>query len=682
MSKKQGSFMDSIRNLKNLILGKDNSKKNQMDDVDDILNTLSSKILDKNSINYSETIKDIIAKSLVKGSDDYLKEIGTNILADAETRDRLQRYVNAEEIIDYIPYCATAVQVITDEIVSPDDITKESIQILENTREIKDEAMKIAIAHIKTINDSLGIDNKIPDIIYNTLKYGDQFIEIANSESSDVPISQVLTELENPDKIKETEKFNIVITENRINDKGNSIKIDNKIQVSIDIVSNNTSILESMNLTEREKRKEERKRENGEDIVSIDNVKLIQHDPAFVVKLQTKRFKLPLGYLVLPKPSGTPENRVSSPYSTTPGTNSGGSMSLWNSGIGRMQFTGIDKIYLDMIRRIEKYVGKSDIDIDKKEIFDMLKRALSEIRDVESGKLTIRYVPCDRMEHFVIKDQRFFPYGEGIFFKSTFAAKLLILQQVATSIKRMTESTERRVIYVEAGLPRTARNTIEQLNSALKRRKFSMDTFGSIGAIPSMVTSYEDIIIPQSKGKRFVEFDSIPPTQSSRDASEELKFFRDQIIGTLRVPPSYLGMEENTPSKANLAQESVIFARSIVAYQKQFTVCVKNLFKKIYKITKKANMPDVNMTFPPPKLLQTEIMAEHVETVRRIVDGLDDMGVSKEYSKRKYLNIDWDDVDEHSSLDDIEKKIKNKPVPDANMNAGYGGNVPPVSSRF
>ena len=181
MSKKQGSFMDSIRNLKNLILGKDNSKKNQMDDVDDILNTLSSKILDKNSINYSETIKDIIAKSLVKGSDDYLKEIGTNILADAETRDRLQRYVNAEEIIDYIPYCATAVQVITDEIVSPDDITKESIQILENTREIKDEAMKIAIAHIKTINDSLGIDNKIPDIIYNTLKYGDQFIEIANS---------------------------------------------------------------------------------------------------------------------------------------------------------------------------------------------------------------------------------------------------------------------------------------------------------------------------------------------------------------------------------------------------------------------------------------------------------------------------------------------------------------------
>ena len=60
-----------------------------------------------------------------------------------------------------------------------------------------------------------------------------------------------------------------------------------------------------------------------------------------------------------------------------------------------------------------------------------------------------------------------------------------------------------------------------------------------------MLSSYEDIYIPQNKGKRYVEFDNLPSNVNIKDISDELKTLRDFLIAALQVPPSFLSLEEN-----------------------------------------------------------------------------------------------------------------------------------------
>src|SRR3972149_9686323 len=99
-------------------------------DTDSIIDQLSGKLIDKSSVNYSELVKSLFTKSLIDNSDNFIKELPPTAFSNLENRARLFRYMNAEEICDNIPYCASALDIIAGDIVSPNHITKESIQIL------------------------------------------------------------------------------------------------------------------------------------------------------------------------------------------------------------------------------------------------------------------------------------------------------------------------------------------------------------------------------------------------------------------------------------------------------------------------------------------------------------------------------------------------------------------------
>ncbi len=644
---KKSNFQVVLNNLKSNIMkvqSKDVSK-----DIDLSLTRISGTIIDKHATNYAEMMRNTFSDIIGQKFD--WKHLSKDFFQSFVNAERFVRYANAEEIVDCIPYCARALKVIADEVVAPDEIDKSIIQIKQDDEE--GEQSKKERNNIENINKMLEFEDHVHDLVYETMKLGDQFVEICDYTSADVPLTQViLTESDNIDEnVMLTEPVEIGFSEDYMQENEGD-DMEQKMTVQPVVV-------------EASKPKVKKKSKEDDPEVDIGNVRLIFHDPRYVVKLQSQRFKMCLGYVILPRYQ----------FSSSMGGDPRGSYlkSMLYGMDDYKDLTGIDKLYGQIMDVVKKHLGNKEFAVNKKEVMNMMARCVKEYEREKEMEFTVRYVAPDQMEHFVISNRRFFPYGEGIFYKTTFASKLLIALQSAATIKRISDSTDARVFYIETGVPRNARDVIEEVREARTKKKVSIDKFGSIASIPSMITSYEDYYIPQVNGKRFMEFDTLPPASNIRDLTEELKYFRDTLVASLEVPPAYIGLEENLSNKSALSFENILFARTIVAYQTVLSKHVENLFGKLHKFIYGTNFsPTVNITFYPPKMLQVERESEHLRMIADLINTLKDLGINEDFLKKKYLPIDWAAHDEAETTAKLDKHLEPKDDDEMGM-GGMGG---------
>jgi hypothetical protein len=201
------------------------------------------------------------------------------------------------------------------------------------------------------------------------------------------------------------------------------------------------------------------------------------------------------------------------------------------------------------------------------------------------------------------------------------------------------------------------------MKEEFKRRKVSIDSYGSVDTISSQISSFEDVFIPQKDGKPFVDISSMTDLVSdTRSKTDELKYIRDSIVASLGVPASFLNLEENLNSKNTLSEENVLFARSIINHQKYLTHQVQELIIKIYMIIDPEKalsiLDDVEIAFPAPKSLQFERQSAYISSLVNLVETLERIGVPKDWSKKKYLtSIDWDEVEKYEIDSKIDKSL-------------------------
>ena len=69
-----------------------------------------------------------------------------------------------------------------------------------------------------------------------------------------------------------------------------------------------------------------------------------------------------------------------------------------------------------------------------------------------------------------------------------------------------------------------------------------------------------------------------------RSKVDELKICRDSLVAALGVPPPLIAIEENASMKATLAEENILFARTIVSHQKYLTHQMNDLIQKIFLV--------------------------------------------------------------------------------------------------
>lgn len=682
------------------------------------LGKISYNLINKNKFDYSSYINDILSKELSSNAKVFknsMNRVGESLIESPENKSRFARYFNANEVEKNITYCSRALKVIRDSILSPDNINKGIIQFYKKSN-VSEEEIEDMLSNVKNINNTVKVESYFSNIIGETLKYGDKFVEICNYKSEEVPINQsYLTENVKNKKSKRketTKKFKVFFEQVVPNNANNEYSLDEldiimenykkeklknnykliEVTVYEDIPKN--KVLDKFNIENRidnilnenmvdsefeliSPKGGSSKKDDEEDETDVDDIRLILHDPTRVVKLQSEKYKMNLGYLIFPSSykSGT-KGIFGGSYT------SGTDAYQYNmSGVGLQNSiikSGIDEIYLEIIKMVKNYVNdkvKMDAE-DKEELKTMLQRAIRDVAEQQetqsemsgSQNLKIRYVPPERMEHFYINEDLYFPYGEGIYEKIMTDAKMYIALKYAITTRRVADSSDKRVINVEMTMPRLLKNSIESIKEALQKRKFSING-SDIATIPTMITNYEDYIVPVNKGKKFVEFETLNPANNIREGVEDLKYFRDEIVSGLHVPPSFVGVEDSVGNKSMLAHESSMFAELILGMQTHFSKQMFNLFSKIYKLLyNKPINEGIIITFPPPKMLYAERESEYVEVVSRLIDNLENLGVPKEYSKKKHLNVDWEEIKQHEAQEVLDKRSKpNRAKKDSNM---------------
>jgi hypothetical protein len=660
------------------------------DEIENTISQLSTEVINKDNYNYAETIRNLLTNNIDSTSFD--NSIGNNLANAPENVKRFNRYVNADEIEMKISQCGRALKVLSDSITSPDNINKKALLFLldkNTTDEVNDEI----INNLKTISDELEMEDLMHEMVYCSLKYGDYFVELCDYKSKEIPITQSLMLSEGVKKPQLNKKYKIsIVNENFKPDPDLDIKDPDsedffiKVQIVEDInhsdsiLNNNQSknniLKENNNIPLESDDKKVKNKKDKKLLHDIKDVRLITHDPRRVIKIQSERYRMNLGYLILPVKNT--DSKVSNMYSNNHFSSSpygGSQLSSLN------MVRGIDAIYKDVIKMVKKYVDTSDIAVDDKELKILLQRAIQDLEDTgkDTRTLKIRYVPPERMEHFAINTSIYFPYGEGIFEKSLYSAKSYIALKDATTIKRLSDATEKRIIHVDTTMPRNSRNLIESLKEKLKKIKYNVDSFGNIGSISSMITNFQEFIIPMNKQREYVRFDTLPPSADLRSLSDELKTFRDDILSSISVPPSYVNIEEGLSNKNALALESFMFAETINSYQQIYSKYLYSLFNKLYKFVKSEKLPkEIIITFPPPKFLRLEKEAEYAEAITRIINSYSQFDIPKEHVLKKYLSEDWDEIEDIRLKEKINQRMDpSKQQIDPATGLPMGGPPPP-----
>jgi len=614
---------DVFSKLKTAVVGTSTSKIDTK--LDQAVKSIVSYKSQSGRNGYIELVRSLISKSAevkVGGSSSLFTQ-GATPTAFGQG-GRLLRYRTYEAIVSNINYCRRALDVLVDNVLSPDDITKISLEVRPTTY-LEDEAAQSESKSkvVKQFIEELGLEERLNIIVRNTLEYGDLFCEIADPKTA-LTSRSILSESNYIGLMKRDEVAgNREVLTHRVKKE--------KYQIIMDFSSFN-----------------EPESSSKEKPVKLKDIRLLFHEPKFVIRLQSSLFPLCFGYLIFPQ------------ITLYPGV--------------ALQDEPINNICLSILKSLEKKIPQMKEFNGVNDLKDILRTMLSQT-DV-NRMMNIRYVPPDRMVHFMVPSTRYYPYGESIFDGGQYSAKVLIALETALAIQRLSRSTEKRKISIEVGLPRDAKKAVEAMKEEFRKRKVSLDSFGTVDTIPSMITTFEDVYIPTKDGKAFVDVSTFNEGNVDiRSKVDELKFMRDQLTASLGVPPSFINIEENLSNKAALAEENILFARTIVGHQKYLTHQVVELVQKVFDIVKPDEsltiLDDVNVAFPVPRSLQFEREARYMGELASLVETLERVGIPREYSKKRYLSqIDWQEVKKY----EIDSKIQTELDPSKKKEEeGMGG---------
>jgi len=706
------NLVDIFNNLKTSLLGTKSSKiDSEIDSSLQSIEKYSSKI---GTNKFVDTLKSLV--SSIGGGNPFslVRDFqSANNIEMYDQTGRISRYREYDAILSKISYCQRALKVITDNIISPDDITKRSIVFVRDEESTKSKTQKKedeTIIRLKQIEKAINCDRIIHKIIYKTLKKGDNFTEIiyspkgenaftilqesinnefsfkidglVNMRQMGKKISQTIV-LQSKDKKEEQKNVNINVvleygdfggtlqgmtpsTMGLAFSTGSSGSISTHVPLAtVEPISKDKHAAGGVDVNKfKSKFNDDDEKEKEQKKIEIRDIFVSQHDPKYVIRLETERFRTCLGFLIFPKINLT-------------------AASMGSYSIGR---NAVDALCIDILNQLKTSLQLNKVPDEIAYSVELKDLLLNYIRTIQDNKdLRIRYVPPEKMVHWRINVDKYYPYGESILDVVAFDCKLLIALKTATTIKRLTNATDKRIISVETGLPRDAKNLIEMLREDMRKRKISVDSFGSVDSIPSQISTFEDIYIPMRDGKKFVEFDQVQFGQNPNEDIEGLKFIRDNIVADLGVPAPYLGLEENTSNRALLSVENIIFCRTIISFQKEMSSPLRELFLKIYNMLYpgdvQSDLNGVRITYPEPKISPYEHEMEYVEQMQRLMEVYRALGIPDTYLKKKYLpSIDWDEIEKYKAEDTINTELGDTGGQDQNAMGGGGmGMYPPTS---
>lgn len=557
-------------------------------------------------------------------------------------KSRFSLYDDYKQIYELIPQLAQAIDVYADNIMSPDDFTKDVFNIFYNSIDIdssslydvtNDASNYNIINNIKELEKIYKIESKARKWIKNTLILGDQFIAVlpldrefekmlySNEDMNFNIDSNILNEsnfkiedselqslneffpyIDEKTGLKKTNKdYNIksdiyTILNNNVNITNVESLFSEELKIKKDFIASNklnsnTDSFQSYDLNYSYEKKKE-----GRNINSIfdynsgvldnrekDNKNIITG--SFVKELDVRRVvkirigEECLGYYYFDSVDGTYDFNLNTSFGNTAVF-----YLAHNTDIGgdvNNYFTDEkNKLLVDIFARgLAKKLNKKFIEDNKD-----FKRVIFELLKqgyIMKKRVNITYIPPDDVIHFLI-DEDEEGYGTSKFKKILFSAKLYLATLTTTLMMKIARSADHRAFYIETGLSKDVEGLVQSYIRDVKTKEIKLSDLTSIDTIFNNIGQFHDYFIPQVNGEKALDIDTIPGQQTEMD-NDLLDYLRKTMISGMGIPNSFLSYADEMEFARSVSMMNGMFLRTIISLQKQFAEKFSDLYRLLYK---------------------------------------------------------------------------------------------------
>ena len=164
-------------------------------------------------------------------------------------------------------------------------------------------------------------------------------------------------------------------------------------------------------------------------------------------------------------------------------------------------------------------------------------------------------------------DANFWPHGKSIIEGARRTWQALQMMEDAMLIHRIMRAPEKRIFKVDIGniQPDKIDSFMNDLISKIKKVPYVDQNTGNYNLRYNMENITEDVFLPVRGGDSGTEVRTLEG--QAYDAIEDIEYLKRKIIGQLKIPPAFLGLE-GEEAKATIAAQDIRFARTIHKIQK------------------------------------------------------------------------------------------------------------------
>ena len=539
----------------------------------------------------------------------------------AEELDRISGYDDYRAITRYIPQISQGINIWKDNIISPDDFTKDIFNIIYDdslNQELREKVEK----NIEGINEKYKIEDKVDEWIKNTLICGDEFIAVLKLDDEfntifDKTVSEDCKILDESINLSED---NLLISENEINElkniyleKKNDKELNNeKFTASIkselsEIINNNIKFTSSpLSLIEEELPIIKSMRDEVDKNNKYANIKNniakefdLSSDGTIGKKKNTEldKFFINGSYIKTLEPDRVVKVKIAETvygyfYIEVKGKNElihpknvysaltlRQTVDLTSSDTSWVADPKIRLITDLFARNISKKIDKEFI-ADNKEfkniIYELLKNDY-----IYNNNIQITFFDPNTIKHLMVAEGKD-GYGISILKDIVFTAKLYLSVLITTLLTKISRSQEHRTFYIETGLSDQVEEVVNSFIRETKSKEVKVADTQSIDSIFSTIGSCSTFYIPVVNGERAVEIDTTPGLNVDMD-NDLLEYLRQTMISGMGIPSSMLNYTSEVEFARTLSMQNGIFLRAVITKQKKLTPPFSSMYRDLYQ---------------------------------------------------------------------------------------------------
>jgi hypothetical protein len=638
-----------------------------------------------------------------KKDDDFFKQLSSLFGGITIPIERLRYYKQLQDVYDVFPLAKRIVNVYVSSICRPDPITNKIItqKLNDRTTQFFDESL------IRTVKNKQNLilayfkieENLRDKIAPKAVLFGNLYVEIIDKNRT-LGINKVLEEQRqeevNKQKLQHAIRYLEETKEYTLNGIQDALDYLIDAIVQVDFSDVKTKCIEE--IAERDTDvttvllESEEKETPPSDILKslvqnitldkLSNIELKYYLPYYVLPIHndTRIF----GYLVIQENVENIAIKQDITKYLTQLFNPSRESDKKLEQIARDNYKKLSEFIISKIKsKFEKEL--SNIYEEDEKVKELLKILYQQSREVfylirelfvekKLSSVKIRFVPTDNMVNFAVNPQNW-PYGQSVIEPLVFYSKLYMLTLLSNVIMRVSRASIVRKWTVDAGIRQQHGNLVQKLKRELMNKAITIDSFGSLQAMPRMLTDYKDYITITKSGRPFVDF-TIQQTGDPSVDIQDLDYLRQEMVTTSSVPSPYLGLVEAIDLREQLVTANIVWSETVSSIQQMFNDKINELVDKVFIAINRENIENnqtsvflpsriVTLSLNMPVVLQIQHLDAIFASLSNVLQIL--MSSPEGQAKidimkllRKFVpTINWDEFskDEVSKREDELKSI-------------------------